>query len=40
MKPFPQIVIPEFDKEDFNLTPNSPVCKAIQTTRLMVEILG
>lgn len=40
MKPFPQIVIPEFDKEDFNRTPNSPVCKAIETTRLLVEILG
>lgn len=39
MKSFPNIVIPEFDKEEFNLTPNNALCEVIDTTRLMVELL-
>lgn len=37
--PVAQLVLPPFESKEFRLTPNNPICKVIDTTRLMVEVL-
>lgn len=37
--PLNQLVLPKFESKEFRLTPNNPICKVIDTTRLMVEVL-
>ena len=37
--PVSELVLPDFEVKEFRLTPNNPICKVIDTTRLMVEVL-